>query len=337
MKKVRVLLAREFDPWLNLATEDWLYRDMDPSQDVLFLWRNSPTVVIGRYQNPWLECDLDAMEADGVKLARRQSGGGAVFHDLGNTNFTFMSSRASYSKERNNGIILAALARFGITAQASGRNDIVVDERKISGSAFKMSKDRAFHHGTLLINADLTRISNYLTPDKDKLKAKGIRSVRSRVANLNEFREELTHEQLAPVIIEEFFREYGVSCEIEELSLEMINTVPHLQSYYEKMIDWDWRYGKTPEFEYEAAHRFSWGKIQIHIDTKRGIMHQVDIFSDALVADLIDALIKNLTGIPFCKDDIVRSLNLLSTKKPQHKEKIEEVAEFLSTSLSFDG
>ena len=153
MSKLKVFLSDSTDPWFNLATEDWIFRDMDPSYQVLFLWRNAETVVIGRFQNPWTECDVEKMEADGIKLARRQSGGGAVFHDLGNTNFTFLSGADEYDKERNNRIITDALARFGITAEPSGRNDIIVEGRKVSGSAFKKKRDRAFHHGTMLINA----------------------------------------------------------------------------------------------------------------------------------------------------------------------------------------
>ena len=122
MSAIRVLISETYDPWFNLATEDYIFREMDPDHHILFLWRNDNTVVIGRYQNPWAECDIRKMDEDKVKLARRQSGGGAVFHDPGNTNFTFMSSRSNYSKERNTDIIVRALNRFQIDAAASGRN-----------------------------------------------------------------------------------------------------------------------------------------------------------------------------------------------------------------------
>ena len=176
--KTRVLHSETFNPWFNLATEDWIFRDMNPEGHVLYLWRNSETVVIGRYQNPWLECRLDAMKADGVRLARRQSGGGAVYHDHQNLNFTFMSGVDVYDKERNFEIIIDALSKFGIKAETSGRNDMIVGGRKISGSAFKLTKDRAFHHGTLLVDVDLGRLGNYLNPDVLKLESKGIKSVK---------------------------------------------------------------------------------------------------------------------------------------------------------------
>jgi lipoate-protein ligase A len=177
-QKVRVLISETFDPWFNIATEEWIFRDMDPSIQILFLWRNEKTVVIGRFQNPWSECNTQKMEEDGIKLSRRHSGGGAVFHDLGNTNFTFLSSKTSYSKDANNKIILNALKEFNIEAFTSGRNDILVatsdGDKKISGSAFKETKDRAFHHGTLLIDSDMTKLGLYLNPNIKKLQSKGL-------------------------------------------------------------------------------------------------------------------------------------------------------------------
>lgn len=335
MSPVRVFTAREFDPWLNLATEDWLFRDMDPSGSVLFLWRNSPTVVIGRYQNPWQECNLDQMEKDGVKLARRQSGGGAVYHDLGNTNFTFMSSRKSYNKDDNNRIIIAALKRLGIEAEASGRNDLTVEGRKFSGSAFKLSNDRAFHHGTMLINADIGRLGQYLTPDADKLKSKGIKSVKSRVANLIEYNPDISHELLCQYIIEEFFAFHGESCQITELGYQNISAIDHLQEYYQQMSDWDWRFGKSPQFEYTTSKRFEWGKLSFHFDTKNGRIQECQIFSDALIPELIEAVSEVLTSTRFDRQSVLEALATLAATMPEHSQKIEEVSLFLVHSLTF--
>ena len=297
------------DPWFNLATEDWIFRDMDPECRILFLWRNSDTVVIGRYQNPWVECRVDNMETDGVRLARRQSGGGAVFQDLGNTCFTFLSGRKTYSKEQNFGIITRALSRFGIDARMSGRNDILVDGKKVSGSAFKMTADRAFHHGTLLIDTDLGRLSGYLNPDKKKLEAKGITSVKSRVANLTEFRADLDHDALSGAIIDEFFTEYGASCPVEELTYETLKNIPHLADYYEQMRDWDWRFGKTPDFTHHLESRFDWGQLDMHLDVHRGVVEDVKIYSDCLVPDFIEALHRVLPGARYTRDSLLEALS----------------------------
>ena len=186
MTALRLLVSDSHDPLFNLAVEECIFRQMDPAQRVLFLWRNANTVVIGRAQNPWKECNTRRMEEDGVTLARRSSGGGAVFHDLGNSCFTFMAGKPGYDKSVSTTIVIDALARLGVSAFASGRNDLLVatpdGDRKVSGSAYRETHDRGFHHGTLLLDADLGRLAHYLNPDPKKLAAKGISSVRSRVA-----------------------------------------------------------------------------------------------------------------------------------------------------------
>ena len=184
----RILISNSHDPAFNLAVEDCIFRSMSADQRVLFLWRNADTVVIGRAQNPWKECNIKKMEQDKVHLARRQSGGGAVFHDLGNTNFTFMAGKPEYNKEISTDIVLQGLKLLGIEGRATGRNDLVVGDdenmKKFSGSAYRETPDRGFHHGTLLLSADLSRLANYLNPDPKKLQSKGITSVRARVPTL---------------------------------------------------------------------------------------------------------------------------------------------------------
>lgn len=182
MSSLRLLLSDSHDPWFNLAVEKCIFRQMPASQRVLFLWRNAQTVVIGRAQNPWKECNTRRMARDGIRLARRSSGGGAVFRDLGNTCFTFMAGKPEYDKSLSTAIMLDGLRRLGVEARASGRNDLLMDtpdgERKISGSAYRKTADRGFHHGTVLLHADLSRLAHYLNPDVKKLHAKGITSVR---------------------------------------------------------------------------------------------------------------------------------------------------------------
>lgn len=222
MSTLRLLLSDSYDPWFNLAVEECIFRQMPATQRVLFLWRNADTVVIGRAQNPWKECNTRRMEEDHVRLARRSSGGGAVFHDLGNTCFTFMAGKPEYDKTVSTAIVLTALNSLGVTAEASGRNDLVVKtdsgDRKVSGSAYRETMDRGFHHGTLLLNADLSRLANYLNPDQKKLQAKGITSVRGRVANLVELLPGITHQQVCEAIQEAFFSHYGERVDAEVIS-----------------------------------------------------------------------------------------------------------------------
>lgn len=307
---LRVLVANTTNPFFNLATEDWIFHDMAPDGKVLFLWRNEPSIIVGRGQNVWSECALDKVEEDGVHVVRRHSGGGAVYQDLGNTCFTFMGSKENgfTTRElyaRNNQILISALESFGIGAQASGRNDLVVevDEQifKVSGSAFRESKDRCFHHGTMLMNVDLSKLGDYLTPDNTKLAAKGIKSVKSRVANLQTLRPDLDHDSFLQALTVQFFAHYHATCEIEFLDESYLQSVESLATYYQKLKSWDWVYGKTPNFQHTMKTRFTWGGCELHLDTDKGVIMKAKVYSDALQPELLEEATAKLAGRPYSK------------------------------------
>ncbi|PKH81798.1 lipoate--protein ligase [Psychrobacter sp. 4Bb] len=327
--KLRILKSAVTNPWFNLATEDWIFNTLNPDSHTLFLWRNSETVVIGRSQNPWVECKTDKMEADDVFLARRQSGGGAVFHDLGNTNFTFLSPSDAYDQEANFTIIINALKKLGIDATLSGRNDMQVGDRKISGSAFKHAADRSFHHGTLLVNANMQKLGDYLNPHPLKLKAKGIKSVRARVANLVDFNETINHETLSDAIIEAFCEYHGESAQVEQLDEASLAKQPTLNAYYQQMADWDWRFGKTPEFTHHIETRFDWGMMDVHMDVKQAMITEVVIFSDALNVELIDLLKNTLTGVKYNKPEIKNKLDDLAIAQSELATQVSDFEKWL--------
>jgi lipoate-protein ligase A len=331
--KLRILKSAVTNPWFNLATEDWIFNTLNPDSHTLFLWRNSETVVIGRSQNPWVECKIDKMEADDVFLARRQSGGGAVFHDLGNTNFTFLSPKDDYDQAANFTIIINALKKLGIDADLSGRNDMQVGDKKISGSAFKHAADRSFHHGTLLVNANMQKLGDYLNPHPLKLKAKGIKSVRARVANLVEFNKDINHDTLSDAIIEAFCEDYGDTAPVEALDEASLSKQPSLNKYYQQMADWDWRFGKTPEFTHHIETRFDWGIIDLHLDVKQAVIREVVIFSDALNVELIDLLKEALTDSKYSRNDVKTKLNELSTAQPELAAQVNDVSEWLTSEM----
>jgi lipoate-protein ligase A len=341
--KLRVLISDTFDPWFNIATEDWIFRDMLTSDElvdtqILFLWRNDNTVVIGRFQNPWTECNTAKMEEDKILLARRQSGGGAVFHDLGNTNFTFLSSKASFDKSANNKIITNAINSFGLQTFPSGRNDLLVEtpdgEKKISGSAFKETKDRAFHHGTLLINADMTKLSQYLNPSKKKLESKGIVSVRARVANLQELNPDITHELLSEKIIQEFFNYYHSSCTIEILDHQFLKTLPKLQEHFLKMSNWDWRFGEAPKFNHQMSERFTWGNIEVYLDVHKAIVEKAQIFSDSLHPEMIELLMASLTNISYTKEAFQAAIKKVILELPMIENYLLEFEDWILKEIS---
>lgn len=341
--KLRVLISDTFDPWFNIATEDWIFRDMLTDSElentkILFLWRNDNTVVIGRFQNPWTECNTEKMEADGIKLARRQSGGGAVFHDLGNTNFTFLSGKASFDKSVNNKIITNAINSFGLKAYASGRNDLIVEtdegEKKFSGSAFKETKDRSFHHGTVLINADMSKLSQYLNPNKKKLESKGITSVRARVANLLELNPEITHETVCARIIEEFFKHYQSECEIEVLDHQYLLSIPRLKQHYEKMSDWSWRFGEAPKFNHQMTERFAWGTMEVHLDVQNAVIENAQIFSDSLHPEMIEQLMASLKNLSYTRDAFSGAIAKVSHELPMIQDYLQEFEAWILKEIS---
>jgi lipoate---protein ligase len=325
----RIFISDSYDPWFNLATEEWLFRDMQSCDHILFLWRNQDTVVIGRSQNPWSECHLDDMKKDGVRLARRQSGGGAVFHDLGNTNFTFLSKKSLYDKARNLSIITNALKTLDIDAYPSGRNDVLVgieNPRKISGNAFKEKSDRAFHHGTILVSADLNKLARYLNPDKKKLESKGVKSVRSRVQNVIELNSLMTHESLCGAIIESFNHAYQSETEIELLNTDQLKARADLNEQYEEWKSWDWVYGQTLPFTHKIEHRFSWGGVEIQCVVKSAMIIEAKVYSDALATEWLDDLERSLINVAYDVSAMREATLSLTVKWPERTAEIAALA-----------
>lgn len=337
MSRLRLLLSDSHDPLFNLAVEECIFRQMDPNQRVLFLWRNANTVVIGRAQNPWKECNTRRMEEDGVTLARRSSGGGAVFHDLGNSCFTFMAGKPGYDKSISTAIVLDALTRLGVSAFASGRNDLLVatqdGERKVSGSAYRETQDRGFHHGTLLLDADLGRLANYLNPDPKKLAAKGISSVRSRVANLCELLPGIDHNQLSSALCEAFFAHYGERVLPEHISPSQLPDLPGFADTFARQRSWEWNFGHAPAFSHQLDERFGWGGVELHFDVEKGVIGRAQIFSDSLDPAPLDALAERLVGLAYRSEAIAALLSQLQADFPAQQTELDELSRWLLAAL----
>lgn len=337
MTALRLLVSDSHDPLFNLAVEECIFRQMDPNQRVLFLWRNANTVVIGRAQNPWKECNTRRMEEDGVTLARRSSGGGAVFHDLGNSCFTFMAGKPGYDKSISTAIVLDALKLLGVSAFASGRNDLLVatqdGDRKVSGSAYRETLDRGFHHGTLLLDADLSRLANYLNPDPKKLAAKGISSVRSRVANLCELLPGIEHQQVSHALIEAFFTHYGARVSPEHISPIQLPDLPGFADTFARQRSWEWNFGHAPAFTHQLDERFDWGGVELHFDVEKGVIGRAQIFSDSLDPAPLDALAQRLVGVAYRSDAIAALFGQLKADFPARQAELDALAGWLQAAL----
>ena len=293
------------DPYKNLALEEHLL--LNAGEDViLYLWQNRHTVVIGRNQNPWAECRTSLLEEEGGHLARRLSGGGAVYHDLGNLNFTFLCKDEHYDLQKQLSVIQEACRLCGIDATFSGRNDLLADGRKFSGNAFYHSKGFSYHHGTLLIDTDMNRLGRYLSPPKAKLESKGVTSVRSRVVNLKELSPTLTCEKMKEYMTRAFEAVYGQKALLLPVPEEAI-----LLPMAEKYASADWLYGRPIPFNCTIQSQFAWGHLQVLIEVNGGVIENVQVYTDAMDFALAEQLRGALIGIPFRSEELVRAVQAL--------------------------
>lgn len=313
--------SRSLDPYENLALEHELAACVRPGEWLLFLWRNERTVVVGRNQNAWAECDVRALEADGGRLARRQSGGGAVFHDAGNLNFTFVAPLSDYDLSRNLDVVRAAVASFGLDARVSGRNDVTVEGAKFCGNAFFRSHGVQVHHGTLMVGVQVDQLARYLRPDPRKLQAKGIKSVRSRVVNLASLDARITVDSLSDALTAAFERATGASavpfpCERLDPSA--------LDAARDRFSSWEWRLGAVRPFTDVIEERFDWGAVEFRLNVVRGAVSAAAAYSDALDAAFVERMARSLEGARYHARELGDALSLVPCEDDAHARMIED-------------
>ncbi len=301
-REYKVYISKSFNPKFNLAFEEWLMDSSNANEMILFLWQNENTIVIGRNQNPYKECDVNKLKEDNVQLVRRLSGGGAVYHDMGNLNFTFIASDKNYDVENNMKIILNGISKFGIEGSFSGRNDLIAQDKKFSGNAFFSHKGMNCHHGTLLVDVDLSKLSKYLTVSPLKLKSKGIDSVTSRVVNLKEISSDITIEGLKSALVKSFNEFYKVESKKIHVDEDEIDVI----KYKKKYKSWDWNYSESPDFSITIEEKFSWGIFQIHLELSDGIIKDCKIFTDALANEDFKTMEKALLNKPVRSDSMIK-------------------------------
>lgn len=307
------------DGWRNLGVDEYFLDRIGPDDMMLYFYINGNAVIIGRSQNPWAECNLAAMERDSVQLVRRITGGGAVFHDEGNLNFSFIAGENRYDLDRQMNMILSAVRALGIPCEFTGRNDLLADGRKFSGNAFCTRGHVRQHHGTLLIRADLSRLQNYLNVDPRKLQSKGVKSVRSRVCNLSEFVPELNCERMLSALKEAYLLQYGAYEELQTADLD----ASAVEEYVRRQASDEWRLGKSPRFDAEIENRFPWGNVQLLLTLRQGKVDQLDVFSDANDAEVAGEIAQLLLGCSYSSSAMA---DVLMTSE---KEQVRELADFI--------
>ncbi|MDD5966472.1 MAG: lipoate--protein ligase [Blautia sp.] len=294
------------DPYQNLAVEEYLTFHTEPGECILYLWQNAHTVVIGRNQNCWKECRVSELEADGGHLVRRLSGGGAVYHDLGNLNFTFCMCKEDADVDRQLQVIIEAVASFGLTAEKTGRNDVAINRQKFSGNAFFDSKGCYYHHGTLLLNVDTTSMSRFLNPSKAKLQSKGVDSVRSRVVNLSSLCPEITVDTMKQAMFTAFSKVYGLPA--VPLCAERLEQTA-IQDSRERFSSERWKYGPKIPFTNRLEQRFSWGEVNLDLHVNEGMITKALLSSDSMEADWFSDIGTEFQGLPYRTDILCKALD----------------------------
>lgn len=321
----KIIMGSSHNPWHNLALEELLFNQQKEEQDhsmTLYLWQNQNTVVIGKYQNAWKECRVELLESEGGRLARRSSGGGAVFHDLGNLNFTFLTRRDMYDVPRQLSVIQQAVRSFGVETEFTGRNDLVLKPggEKYSGNAFRMTKEVGMHHGTILIHVNMDQLSRYLAPSKEKLASKGVESVRARVTNLSNYNPSINIPTMQEALVTAFTMEYGKA----QIFVEEEFHGEELDHLEEKYSSWDWRLGKSPEFDLTLENRFGWGEISLQLSFAGGLVAEAGVYSDAMDEEFIGRIVPAVRGCPMNASALAERIRGLN--HPQG----DELAQWLS-------
>ena len=269
------------DPTLNLAMEEYVLKNMPKDDSYFLFYVNRPSIIIGKNQNTIEEVNKPYIDAHNIDVVRRISGGGAVYHDEGNLNFSFITDddgNSFHNFKKFTEPIVEALKSLGVDAEMTGRNDIQVGNAKISGNAMVKVKDRMFSHVTLMLNSELDEVQNALKVNPAKIKSKGIKSVRSRVANISEFLEEpINIDNFKDIILKTIFGEAN-QVETYQLTDEDWKNIEALSN--EKYRTWDWNYGRNPKYNFEREEKFEKGFVQIKLDVKQGRIEHARIFGD---------------------------------------------------------
>ncbi|KYO67005.1 lipoate--protein ligase [Thermovenabulum gondwanense] len=305
------------DPYFNMALEEYVIKNMDPAKEYFILWQNRPTVVIGKNQNAIEEVNLEYVKENNIAVVRRLSGGGAVYHDLGNVNFTYV---VDYRPEFFNSIerfaqaVVKALEKLGIKAEFTGRNDITIEGRKISGNAQFLYKRRLLHHGTLLFDSDLTRLSSALNVKPQKIASKGVKSVKSRVANIKEYlKEDISVEGFKELLLKYIFEVEGQSLIEYNLTPEDLERINRLRD--EKYATWDWNFGTSPEFDLIKSQRFDAGEIEVRINVRDGRITDIKFYGDFLSMRDVSEVEEKLKGLRYKEEDVGEALKSFNLKE----------------------
>ena len=305
------------DPRINLAIEEYLLKTMDVEKDpFLLFYINEPSIIIGKNQNTAEEINTDYVDSNGIHVVRRLSGGGAVYHDLGNLNYSFITvddGNSFRNFRKFTEPVVKALQSLGVNAELSGRNDLMAEGRKISGNAQFATRGRMFSHGTLLFDTEMDEVVSALKVSKEKIESKGIKSIRSRVANISEFlKEPMTVTEFRNAILHSIF-EGEENVRYYELTGEDWNNIHELSK--ERYGNWDWNYGKSPKFNIKHSHRFPVGGIDIRLQVEKGIVKDAHIYGDFFGVGDVSEVEQAIIGSKYERVSVAEAIEGIDVQK----------------------
>ena len=305
-----------YDARFNLAIEEYLLRNIAPEENILLFYINSPSIIIGRNQNTFEEINVDYVQEHNIQVVRRLSGGGAVYHDHGNLNFSFIAPNTKenfHNFQKFTMPVIEVLNEMGVPAELGGRNDILVEGRKISGNAQYVSGLRMVSHGTLLYNTDLSAVTNALKVKPSKIESKGIKSIRSRVANISEYLDEIPEiETFRQNILRGIFKDaqHIPQYHLNDADWEAINELS--ASRYQT---WEWNFGHSPEFNIHKTHRFPSGEIDARMNVIKGKIDCIKFYGDFFGQYEVSELESLLLGTPYHPEELLDVLESVDISK----------------------
>ncbi|MED3955446.1 lipoate--protein ligase [Priestia aryabhattai] len=300
---------KNYDPRINLAIEEYALKHLDINETYLLFYINEPSIIIGKNQNTIEEINTKYVEDQHIHVVRRLSGGGAVYHDKGNLNFSFITKddgNSFHNFKKFTEPVVEALKKLGVNAELSGRNDLMAEGRKISGNAQFSTKGRMFSHGTLLFDSEIENVVSALKVKKDKIESKGIKSIRNRVANISEFLEQkVTVEEFREMLLRYIFEgeENITEYKLTEKDWETIHQISK-----KRYQSWDWNYGKSPKFNLQHSHRFPVGQIDVRLEVNKGKIDACTIYGDFFGVGDVQEVQGKLTGVRYEKASIEQAL-----------------------------
>jgi lipoate-protein ligase A len=323
-----IISSLSFNPYSNLGLEEYLLNICKSNEAILYLWQNKNTVVIGKNQNCWKECRVSELESDGGYLARRLSGGGAVYHDIGNLNYTYICPKEYYNIQKQTESVINAVRRFGIDAKITGRNDLTINGRKFSGNAYYKTAENCYQHGTIMIASDSNAVEKYLSVSKAKLESHNVDSVRSRICSLREFDNSVQIEDVKRNLIDAFSDSLSITA--ARFSDNRIKNT-ELDKLISKYMSADWKYNSRRDFSFTLNNRFAWGGIEIGFEISGSEIETVSLYTDSMNTSYFDRLRKSLIHSCFNYSSI--SITLAKANDDNESQIRKDILSLLKESM----